>query len=1110
MPILATAADGTEHEFPDGTSEAVVDRAMLAYARETARPKAQPRPKTQPTSPSARPPSVADLRQKYGETDKYSGPIDVAKVKALAQRPAAPTALQMREFATGKPESTTAVGTFGKHAARGAFPTLAAAVGGARTGATAGRWLGPIGAAGGALAGSVGAGIGAMLAQEKLLEAVPTDVKEKVGQADWQLEASAREHPYAAFAGGVAPGVLMGNVPTRIPSALMGAGLGGALEGAREFFTEGKLDPGKLAIASGAGIAGMRTNKYSQKLYGKPDTQLQAAIRERPPAAEPALETARLLREAGVEPRPIEVIGDADAVPVARRVAAESPRAAELLRKYSEETRGELPARAAPVVDSAIPDAPGRTPAQIKADLEARYGEADLLAASEIAKAKRRGDTKVTTIGKRTEQEIAATGDDLKAEYDIPVQKDTAGESIQHAAAKWSEDMRAKGGQLIEAAEAATAGIPLPPSNTLKFIDDELRLAERNPHANRTLIQMLSGWKSDLSSGQTTDLATLRDLRRSIYRTSAPEGLKAGDVDRLRGTFWNTLKTDIENGLNDASADNPKAAEGLDLFRQGNAVWSDRQSALDTSLGAVLGKSVKEDLSDPENIVYVAQQAPEAATAAVRKFASGDSRALETLINSVDEPTKETIRDLAVTSMGRGAKGEIDAAKFIAEAKALPRRTREVLFGDQPIEAVAERVVAKRAALEKSGAERQRLAELGSESRQEQATRAAEVLKAREAPVEAGVETGGKFATMAPVDFADTLAVTRGDPRAMEAMKVSARQWLKDELKTPDSARRLLETMVGENGYAQTNLAALLGAKEAATFVRKAQTLAKRARTAAAVEPGVLPGAPAEHGTAGTEGAAIQSGFIATGHGLLAYPARKFWTFLRGRGMSEAQAEELTRDVLDPTKTEDTLRFIEKMYGQSAFQAAAGRVKAAGAKYANIIQNMTTKVTAQGAGWDSKAGRREPESKGLDPVEAEPEAQEDGETPVDGAATIDLTAYKGKPVEDLLPAVMQAESGGDPNAVSPKGAEGLMQVMPATQVDPGFGVAPAADKSPKENVRLGAEYLDAMLERYKGNQALALMAYNWGPGNVDKWLESGAKGSVPEETRKYVSKILGG
>lgn len=109
---------------------------------------------------------------------------------------------------------------------------------------------------------------------------------------------------------------------------------------------------------------------------------------------------------------------------------------------------------------------------------------------------------------------------------------------------------------------------------------------------------------------------------------------------------------------------------------------------------------------------------------------------------------------------------------------------------------------------------------------------------------------------------------------------------------------------------------------------------------------------------------------------------------------------------------------------------------------------------------------------------------------------------------------VQAESGGNPNAVSPKGAKGLMQVMDGTNLNPGFGVKPAKDNSPEERARVGRDYLQAMLQRYDGDPAKAWAAYNAGPGKLDEALMR-AKASptpgaswltfMPNETQAYVA-----
>lgn len=102
---------------------------------------------------------------------------------------------------------------------------------------------------------------------------------------------------------------------------------------------------------------------------------------------------------------------------------------------------------------------------------------------------------------------------------------------------------------------------------------------------------------------------------------------------------------------------------------------------------------------------------------------------------------------------------------------------------------------------------------------------------------------------------------------------------------------------------------------------------------------------------------------------------------------------------------------------------------------------------------------------------------------------------------------MMGESGGNPNAVSTKGARGLMQVMPGTARDPGFGIRPS-NGTKADDARVGREYRAKMQARYGGDLAKMWAAYNWGPGNLDNalarhgdnWLDH-----APAETRNYIA-----
>src|SRR5690606_10227952 len=130
--------------------------------------------------------------------------------------------------------------------------------------------------------------------------------------------------------------------------------------------------------------------------------------------------------------------------------------------------------------------------------------------------------------------------------------------------------------------------------------------------------------------------------------------------------------------------------------------------------------------------------------------------------------------------------------------------------------------------------------------------------------------------------------------------------------------------------------------------------------------------------------------------------------------------------------------------------------------------------------------------------------------PSDYDTLIEQASAKYGVDESLIRAVIQTESGFNQDAVSSAGAKGLMQLMDGTAR--GLGVSNSFD--PAQNINGGTKYLSLLLQKYNGNEQVALAAYNAGPGRVDR---AGIRTNeeliekleaLPEETQRYVAKVL--
>lgn len=190
--------------------------------------------------------------------------------------------------------------------------------------------------------------------------------------------------------------------------------------------------------------------------------------------------------------------------------------------------------------------------------------------------------------------------------------------------------------------------------------------------------------------------------------------------------------------------------------------------------------------------------------------------------------------------------------------------------------------------------------------------------------------------------------------------------------------------------------------------------------------------------------------------------------------------------------------------GKTAASTAA--LVVAGGPGGFIGQNVAERAILQNAGYDKIASQYDP----LDPVGL---ALSTLVPAAFGGVALRARTRAAAAAPTLKEVVLGIESNGQRYAkdgsvlTSPKGAKGEMQVMDGTNLDPGYGVRPAADNSLAERARVGSDYLDAMLKRY-GSEDKAMAAYNAGPGALDAALAKGGDwlGRMPAETQAYVKK----
>ena len=1125
MPQLVKAPDGTLLKFPDDMSESEMLAAVQrAYPPTAAKPAAAPRAAapTDTASGTLKDPIEWTFQNrssiKPGQVFRYGGKLYTQT--SGAEAPGAAPSL-------GDKMAASAVAG-GRAATRNAIPVLAGGIPGAAVGAATGATIGtalgaffppaevltvPLGTLGGALYGGYAGekAVGAL--QDQLTSYVPERVKKFFGQDKATIQRDVAEHPIATAVGSAAPGFVYARPTKEIGTLIAGGALGAGAEAVRQSYAGENFDPKRVLAMGAVGMGQAKPTAAGRALFGVPETAFERGARETiQPQGKPSQRskadasadmrrTQGALQETGLTPRPIDILNPETTQRIVAPAAAASDEAARLVSKYRDTVAGpglegtQVAAQTAAADIDAIPGVRGTTTREV-GDLAA----GEITAAGESVQPGVKLGEASTEVARALAKQAAADKAAMEASYGATeqlgvstVQMPRPGEGPWAPITPQQAKQYAKGAvndpsnplmfnaQTGEVAPRSQLG----PQSVAEFnaeLRDPISGFMEDPDSIKPVINVLNKLEQDsLSSLDTTNLFGARKRLSAIARDfkGAPAGIAA---DRVR------RKLDEVMGVWGDNNRFSGPAEVVDSMRATTATA--RKYYRDWKSGNI-AETLTETRFGPDGRETVLD--PEAARRAMFGSLTDTNASLSSMKVLRDRLGADSAEwnALRQEALEQRVGVNTDKGKFIKNLETFER--------ENPAMADLLLTPAEKATFTQA------------KGRVTAAT-----------DIQTALATGDAALTALPSDFSTAVSGLVGAP--LRAAKVALRSKIEEGLGTPKGAVAMLDTLA-QGTTARANVSTLLG-PEAETLFRRAEALAARAQRAqsgAAVAEGARPPQREAEGVKAAEMAAnARTGFAAP-----------LVRFLQARGMNAKQALETVQDILDPAKTDAAIAQLETLYGENVVQAFKRRVRAnvSNAPLVGGLPRRVGQLSAVAAAAPEGDKPEEPKPVAAPSIEDNVPSQEQSDADLLSFFGVDLNAPSPLPApptaagearapeptrtdgaplsrDDLHAAVMYQESRGNPNAVSPKGAEGTMQVMRKTQLRPGFGVRPARDNSLAEKERVGHDYLDALVAHYKDVEH-ALMAYNWGPKNVDNWL-AGSKRPIPRETRDYVSAILGG
>jgi len=955
-PQIVELPDGTRLEFPPGMSQEDMLAATKQYYAQQAPKRATGDKPPEALTETAPGEFTGESGARYSEKPRQPQLVtDLEETNRLSPE-GLPSVEDLRgdifRNILGKEPtpSPTPLGALAQGVALSAAPTLGGYLG-MRGGAGLGALTGPaapVAVPGLAVTGAVGGALATSEAQNQALAALPEDVKARFGLSEEQIAASQEAYPYSFNAGELAPSLLMGRpfsaknmqllqsalrevnpaLAARLfgqaakeaaPVAALSAGVSGGSEAVGQFFDGNKdFDVGKVAQAGVAGALGgyspREVSALSRSLIG---TQQPAAVTD-------TLQMGAL--RLGGESTPVDVLPPDVVTNLASDVARVNPQAGRTLVAGAETRRSQMPGALSAVAEGIPGVPPGATVT----------GVTDAAEAARIARQARiaSGETNIVRGAEAEQAAIKAATPEITEGAMPAITRGKAGEAVRETLAA-QKDVDFKTYKDLYAEAEAKGDVPISP----KFErGDGAELYD--PVSGKT------GLPEDLGPDATGVISQIADAalgrRRTLPRTNIPkvEGILA-QLDPGNLTFRTLI--DARQAFSEVrrSADATEASAAKDAIVVIDGALTDLTAAgrFGDSEAAAAWSAANTSFSD-----FMSKWDGTFADKIVASDAPGASAAIFGGADALPGQTPNRVRDLADLRDRLGA----DSAEWAAVQqemldRALSRDMGKESFGKafdkweriNPEMAALLVPEGGRNALVRAQGEIKAAAEASeaAKARGARATeRAATLMQQTEDAFKAKVEPasqGFNFLSTGALDFRN--AVDGWTPSQRQTARVGVRQAMRDAAAKPDASIRLLADLA-DNTDAQANLRVLLGNAEADDLIRKAVAAKEVAKRIGALEQGARSGlgaAPSERDFADiAPDVIIKSGPMGNKVELFDNFFQSVSRLLTAKGLSSAEALQVSRDLLDPEKVDPVRDQLAKQIGEGPADAARRRAQA--------------------------------------------------------------------------------------------------------------------------------------------------------------------------------------